>query len=49
MTDFTETRKTIHPKSQKDIELFVDKLSNESNRTQPQIVQTALIPRTIFE
>ena len=48
MTDFIETIEN-NPKTQKDIELTVDKNSSDSYRTQSRIDKTALILRSIFE
>ena len=42
MSEFKDERKNFF-KAQNDAELIVDKNSNESLRTQPQIAQTVLI------
>ena len=48
MNEYIETIKN-NPKTQKDIELIVIKLSNQSYRTQSQIRQKALIQIRIYE
>ena len=48
MTYFIDTKRS-NPKTQKNIELKVDKRSIESYRTQTQIGQTGLFQRRSFE
>ena len=48
MTEFIENIKN-NPKTQKDINLIVNNYSNQSNRTQTEIDQKAIIQRRFFE